>query len=77
MNRPLEDIRRQYIEIHERAHWANADECFDYDVQDMSPEMLQGLAEVYSDLAQWKRSYVRGTSGVNRVTPVVPMDSAA
>jgi len=74
---PLEAIRKRYIEIHEQAHWANSDECFDYDVADMDIEMLMGLAEVYRDLAIWKLSYVQETPGVTRVTPVVAMDSAA
>ena len=65
------------VEIHEQAHWMNADECFDYDVADMSIEVLAGLAEVYQALAIWKLSYVQGTPGVTRVTPVVAMDSAA
>ncbi len=74
---PLEAIRERYIEIHEQAHWGNADECFDFDVADMSVEMLMGLAEVYRDLAIWKQSCVLETPGVTCVTPVVAMDSAA
>lgn len=62
-------IRARYIEIHEQAHWGNADECFDYDVQDMDPEMLLGLAEVYRALATWKQRYVLGTSVVTSPNP--------
>jgi hypothetical protein len=60
----LEEIKARYVKIHEHAGWHSSGECFDEDVQHMNPAMLLGLAQVYRDLANWKLSYVLGTSGV-------------
>ena len=73
----LEKIRARYVEIHERARWSNSQECFDYDVQDMSPEMLLDLAEVYRALATWKRSYEARTTIRTAATPRPMGDLAA